>query len=339
MKRLFITSKISTLLVGVLFLIGGCNISSNKPKIGFLFPHLQSDRYVKEQKYFTDKIGELGGEAITAEAGADDKVQIKQASEMIEKGAKVLVLNAINVNTAAAIVREAKANKVSVIAYDRLVQNCDLDCFLSFDNEKVGKLMAEYLTKLKPEGNYILLGGDKDDQNALLVKKGQLSVLDPFLKSGKIKIIYSTFIESWSGDNARHEMEKYLDLGGLIPDAILSSYDGLSTGTIEMLKEQKITAPILFSGQDAELAACRNIVAGTQAMTVYKSVRNLAYKAAELSMKLAKKEKLTDVSTTVSNGKKDVPSVLLDPVAVDKSNLKSTVIADDFHSEKEIYNQ
>ena len=89
-----------------------------------------------------------------------------------------------------------------------------------------------------------------------------------------------------------------------MPDAILSSYDGLSTGTIEMLKEQKITAPILFSGQDAELAACRNIVAGTQAMTVYKSVRNLAYKAAELSMKLAKKEKLTDVSTTVFNGKK-----------------------------------
>lgn len=335
MKRFFTTYGIIALM-SVLFL-GGCS-SSNKPKVGFLLPHLQNDRYIKEQKYFIEKIGELGGEALTAEAGGDDKVQIKQAGELIEKGVKVLVLNAINVNTAAAIVREAKAHNVSVIGYDRLVRNCDLDCFLSFDNEKVGKLMAEYMTKLKPEGNYILLCGDKDDQNALWVKKGQLSVLDPFIKSGKIKIVYSTFIESWSGDNARHEMEKYFDLGGQTPDVILSSYDGLTTNTIEMLKERKISGSILFSGQDAELVACRNIVSGDQAMTVYKSVRSLAYKACELSMKLAKNEKLSDASTTF-NGEKEVPTVLLDPVAVDKNNLKSTVIADGFHSEKEVYNK
>ncbi len=112
----------------------------------------------------------------------------------------------------------------------------------------------------------------------------------------------------------------------------------MSTGVIDLLKDYDIQpGQILITGQDGELPACRNIVQGYQVMTIYKSVRNLAYKAAEISIKLAKNEKITDVTTTISNGEKAVPTIFLDPVTVDKNNLKSTIIADGFHSESEIY--
>jgi len=165
----------------VLGLIIGCFIFSLtsclhnvKPKIGFLLPNLVSDRYLKEKEYFTKKIGELGGEAIIKSADYNDQLQIQQAQELISQGAKVLVVNSINLNSAAAIVRDAHDHNVKVIAYDRLISNCDLDYLLTFDNEKVGKLMTDYVTKLKPDGNYILLGGDKADKNAVWVKEGQM---------------------------------------------------------------------------------------------------------------------------------------------------------------------
>ncbi len=325
-------------VAGILFSLVSCQ-SQNKVKIGFLFPNMVSDRYVKEKAYFSKKIGELGGEALIASADNDDQIQIQQAKELIDQGAKVLVVNSVNLNTAAAIVRNAHDKGVKVIAYDRLIRNCDLDYFLTFDNEKVGKLMADYVTKIKPDGNYILLGGDKGDQNAVWVKGGQRDALTPFINSGKIKIVYDNYIEDWSGDNARAEMKKYLDLSVQTPDAILSAFDGMSTGVIDLLKEYNLAGQVLITGQDAELAACRNIVKGYQAMTVYKSVRKLAEKAAELSVKLVKKESISEADKKINNGQIDVSTIFLDPVVVDKSNLKSTVIADGFQSEKEIYNQ
>jgi D-xylose transport system substrate-binding protein len=299
---------------------------------------MATDRFKKEKVYFTQKLEELGGEAMVMSAEYDDKVQISQAKELIDKGAKVLIVNCLNLNTAAAIIRDAHDNNVKVIAYDRLIRNCDLDYYLTFDNEKVGKLMADYITKIKPEGNYIILGGDKGDQNAVWVKKGQLDALATFVNAKKINIVYNNFVEDWSGENAQNEIRKYLDLSRNIPDVVLSSYDGMSTGVIDLFKEYKI-APgrVLVTGQDAELAACRNIVEGYQTMTIYKSVKTLAYKAAEIAMKISRHEKIQEATGRISNGQKDVPTILLEPVTVDINNLKTTVIADGFHTESEIY--
>jgi D-xylose transport system substrate-binding protein len=271
-------------------------------------------------------------------ADYDDKLQINQAKELIKNGVKVLVVNCLNLNTAAAIIREAHENNVKVIAYDRIIRNCDLDYYLTFDNEKVGKLMAEYVMKIKPTGNYIILGGDKGDQNAVWVKKGQLDALAPSINDKKINIVYNVFVEDWSGDNARDDMKRYLDLAGDIPDAVLSSYDGMSTGAIELFKEYNIPpGRILMTGQDAELDACRNIVQGYQVMTIYKSVKALAYKAAELAIKISRKENIAEATGKVWNGQKDVQAILLEPVTVDINNLKTTVIADGFHTESEVY--
>jgi D-xylose transport system substrate-binding protein len=323
---------------GFVFLIISCQ-NQEKVKVGFLFPNMVSGRYIKEKQYFTDKIQQLGGEVSIASADYNDQLQIQQAKDFIDKGIKVLVVNAINLNTAAAIVRYAHENHAKVIAYDRLIKNCDLDYYLTFDNEKVGWLMADYVTKIKPTGKYILLGGDKADQNAVWVKNGQKNELSPFINSGSIQVVYDVYVEDWSGDNAREEIKRYLDLSNnTIPDVILSSYDGMSTAVIDLLKEYNLAGQVLITGQDAELEACRNIVKGYQTMTIYKSVKQLANKAAELSMKLARNEKITDVKKTINNGQTEVPTILLEPVVVDKSNLKTTVIADGFQSESDIYN-
>ena len=328
----------------LVFLIIVCSIffscsNGGKIKVGYLLPNMQSDRYKKEQVYFTEKIQELGGEAVVLSAEYDDKLQISQADELIAQGVKVLVVNSINQNTAAAIVRNAHLKNVKVIAYDRMIANCDLDYYLSFDNVKVGKLMAEYAVKMKPEGNYVLLGGDKADKNAIFVKNGQLEVLDPYIKSGKIKIVFNVFIEDWSGENAQFEMKKFLDLSGIVPDVILSSYDGMTTGAIESLKLYNLDGKVITTGQDAELAACRNIVAGKQTMTIYKPLKKLAYTAAELSVKMAKNQNISsEVNSSIANGFKDVPAILLEPIVVDKDNLKSTVVADGLIKESDLYN-
>ncbi|NJO69313.1 MAG: sugar ABC transporter substrate-binding protein [Bacteroidetes bacterium] len=307
-------------------------------KVGFLVPNLQSERYQREQALFTNKINELGGEALVASAEYDDKLQIDQASKMIKEGAKVLVVNSVNMNTAAAIVREAHENNVKVIAYDRVIQNCDLDIFISFDNVKVGKLMAEYTTRIKPEGNYVLIGGDKADLNAVLVKSGQLEVLEALVKNGKIKIIYNVYVEDWSGENAYQEMKRFLNLSEVKPDVILSSYDGMSLGCIKALDDHGLAGQVIITGQDAELEACRNIIQNRQTMTVYKPLKLLAENAAELSFKMAKGDKLSLPSTTIENGQKSVPAILLEPVAVDKENMKNKIIAEGFYTEAQVYN-
>ena len=312
---------------------------NQKPKVGFLLANLVADRYQKEKVYFTEHLAEIGGEALIESANYDDKLQIQQAKDLIAKGVKVLVVNPVNLYTAAAIVRAAHDKGIKVIAYDRLICNSDLDYYLTFDNEKVGKLMTEYAIKKVPEGKYLIFGGDKSDLNAGFVKNGVIKILDKYSSTGKIKINFDIFVEDWSGENAKHELKRYLDLSGEIPDVILSSYDGMSSGIIEALKEYHLEGKVLVTGQDAELGACRNIVKGDQAMTVYKPIKKLAFTAAEISMKIIKSQPLSEATSIVNNGSKDVFSILLDPIAVDKDNLRTTVIADGLLSASDIFNQ
>jgi D-xylose transport system substrate-binding protein len=333
MKNLVFIFAICLMLFSV---IPSCK-EEGKIKIGFLEPQLKTDRYIKETEYFTKKIEELGGECIVASADLDDQLQIRQAKEMISKGVKVLVICAVNLNTAPEIVRAAHKAKIKVIANDRLIRNCDLDYFITFDSEKVGELMADYATKIKADGNYILLGGDKADLNASLVKAGQLKIINPLINAGKIKIIYNTFVESWSGDNAKEEIRRVLKFSSDKPDVILASNDAMANGVIDLLKEYNMQGKVLITGQDALLPSCRNIVSGYQMMTIYKSVKTLATKAAEISIKISRNDIVSDFNTTVSNGKKEVPALLLEPIVVDRNNIKAVVVGDGFLSEKDIY--
>lgn len=334
--HLFLRKSLVLTLLSVGILFNSCQSNNSSVKIGILISNLQSDYHKKVRDYFESKVKELGGEPLICSAEFDDKLQISQAQKCMDEGAKVLVVNPANLTTAAEIVRIAHHRKVKVIAFDGLILNCDLDYNMSFDVEMIGKLMAEYAVKIKPEGKYILLGGDKTGLNALLIKKGEMDVLKPYLESGKIQLLMNIFIEDWAQENVTHELKRYLDLTGNPPDVIIAANDGMSIGAIDALKEYGLEGKVIVTGQDARLESCRYLLKGYQTMTVYKSVKQIVFKTAEVAFKMAKNENILS-NGVMNNGLKDIPTIFISPVSVDKNNIKSVVIADGFFKEEDLY--
>jgi D-xylose transport system substrate-binding protein len=164
-----------------------------------------------------------------------------------------------------------------------------------------------------------------------------MKVLQPSISRGDIRIVLDQWARDWLAVEALKIMENALTRSSNQVDAVVASNDGVAGGAIQALSEQKLAGRTLVSGQDAELSACQRIAAGTQSMTVYKPIRLLAYKAAEVAVKLARKEPLGETTRGIGNGKIDVPSILLTPVAVDRDNLASTVIADGYQKREDVY--
>lgn len=229
-----------------------------------------------------------------------------------------------------------KKSKVPVLAYDRLIKNCNLDLYISFDNEKVGQLQASYITKLVPSGTYVYIGGAPTDNNAYMLKKGSMKVLNPLIKSGKIKLAYDQFTTDWKPEVAQTNMENALTKLENKVDAIVAANDGTAGGIIQALTEQKLAGKVPVSGQDADLAACQRIVEGTQAMTVYKPIKVIAKAAATAAVNLAQGKKVK-TNLKVNNGKIDVPFLALEPIPIDKKNIYSAIIQDGFHPLEDVY--
>jgi len=202
---------------------------------------------------------------------------------------------------------------------------------------KEGELQADYLVKKQPKGNYMLIGGAPTDNNAKLFREGQMNVLKPLIKKGDIKVVGDQWASDWQPNEALKHMENALTKNHNKVDAVVASNDGTAGGAIQALAEQKLAGKVWVSGQDADLAACQRIVAGTQSMTVYKPIKKLAEKAAEVAVAMAKKQVVQEATHKVNNNKKNVPSVLLEPVQVDKANLDSTVIADGYQKKGQVY--
>lgn len=339
--RFVINSKLFFIMIKwiLVFAVVACIScrNSDKDKIAFLLPHTKSDRYIKERAYFSERTKELGYNSEFADADYDQNKQFKQVSDFLNQGIKVLVVGAVNVNLAARIVREAHDHGAIVIAYDRLIKNANLDYYLSFQYQKVGQEMARYVINNKPIGRYILIGGDKTDYNAVQVNKGQMKELEPYIKENKIQILYNVFIEEWNPDNASHEVDYYLNLSDQVPDAIICSSDRMAGGIIKALEKHDLVGKVLLTGMDADKTACINILSDKQSMTVYKPFKKLAWQAAEIAVKYIKGENIIEAKDFVFNGNIQVPSILIEPIAVDKNNIRTTVIADGLHSENDIY--
>ena len=173
--------------------------------------------------------------------------------------------------------------------------------------------------------------------NARLVRDGQMNVLKPYVDRGDIQIVAEQWAKDWQPVEALKIMENALTRNQNQVDAVVTSNDGTAGGAIQALAEQKLTGQVLVSGQDAELGACQRIVAGTQSMTVYKPIRELAKRAAEIAVALGQKQALPAGGQTIPNGKKDVPAFLIDPVQVDKDNLVATVVKDGWQKLEDIY--
>ncbi|QHJ69183.1 D-xylose ABC transporter substrate-binding protein [Planococcus halotolerans] len=310
---------------------------SNEPlKIGFAMDTLKEERWLKDRKLFQEAIESHGLEVEIRAANGDDALQIAQAEEMIQQGIDLLVIVPHNAEATAAIVHKAHGAGIKVIAYDRLVKNADIDLYVSFDNERVGELQAEEMLKRVPKGNYVYIGGAPTDNNAHLLKKGVFNVLQPAIDRGDIRIIYDQWTADWAPEAAYAHMSEALNINDNQIDAVIAANDATAGGVVEALDNQGLAGTIPVAGQDAELAAVRRIVDGTQMMTVYKPIQNLSERVAALAIHLANNNEFKP-TVSINNGKSEVPSVLLEPIAVTADNLKEVIIADEFHTEEEVY--
>lgn len=353
MKKISVSS---CLLFGGLILLmsfSGCgkkkNMDASGLKVGLLMDTYDLDRWKRDADFFTEKSDSLGMPVLRAVADGDQDRQNKQADDFLTQGANVLVVISQNLNTAGRIVRSAHEKNVPVIAYDRLILNSDVDVYITFDNEKVGYLQAKGILEKVPAGNYILLGGAASDNNAKMVRAGQLRAIDEYEKTSgkKINILADPYLENWDRDEARRKISTLLTkfkAEGKKIDAIIASNDATAGGVVAALMAEHEAGKVAVSGQDAELSACQRIVEGTQTVTVYKPVKQLATVSAEVAYHLAKKEKPDEIIKNLSfkinyidNGYKKVPAILLDPIFVTKENMYQTVIKDSWQPLQRVY--
>jgi D-xylose transport system substrate-binding protein len=305
--------------------------------IALLLPESKTTRYeAHDRPLFTAKIEQLCPDCRVIYSNADQDVskQQQQAEAAISKGADVLVLDPVDSASAAGVVSRAKQSGIPVISYDRLILDADVDYYVSFDNERVGRLQAQSLIERLDDkasgGSIVMINGSPTDNNAKLFKKGAHAVID---RSG-LKVAKEYDTPDWSPDKAQQQMEQAitaLGKNGFV--GVYAANDGTAGGAIAAMKAAGIDpADRPVTGQDAELAAIQRILAGEQYMTVYKAIEPEAEAAAELAHALVEGAQPRPglVNGTVDNGRKGVPSVLLEPVAVTRDNVKDTVIKDGF---------
>ncbi len=342
LRRMLIPIGVLVVLVAV---ASGCGSSGGGgPKIAFLLPENETPRYeAHDRPEFEENVEELceDCEVLYSNATEDASKQQSQAEAALTQGAEVLVLDPVDAASAAAIAEKAKAQGVPVLSYDRLIENAEVDYYVSFDNVRVGELQAETLAeKLKEDdsasGPIVMINGDPADSNAALFKEGAHKGFD----SAGVQIAKEYDTPEWSATNAQNEMQQAITaLGKSGFEGVYGANDDTGGGAIAAMKsaginpEEKPT-----TGQDATVAGVQRILAGQQYMTVYKATDKETKVAAEIAVALAEGKEFSksQITDEPNNGKTKVPSVLLEPVAVTKDNVKSTVVKDGFITESEL---
>jgi D-xylose transport system substrate-binding protein len=304
---------------------------NERPKIGFAIEAMKGERWQTDLESFQARAKELGADVVSADAGGDDDKQFQQVKEMINGGIDVLVLLPHDSAKASRAVDAAKAAKVKVISYDRLALNSDVDLYMSFDRNEIGRMQAEYLVQRAPKGNYVLIGGSPHDEGAKVLHVAQLKVLQPSIDRGDIRVIADGYIQDWVASDAYIFMLKAIESAHGNVAAVVASNDALAAGAIQALREHDLAGKTLVSGQDADLASVICIAQGVQSMTVYKPVTQEAERTAEEAVRMAKGEKI-EMGRTINNGKIEVPTILLKPIAVSRTNIKETVVKDGFQT-------
>ncbi|WP_330254903.1 sugar ABC transporter substrate-binding protein [Nocardia sp. NBC_00565] len=324
-------------------------------KIGIAMPTKSSERWVADGNNIVNQFKDLGYETDLQYAEDVIETQVAQIENMITRGAKALVIAAIDNKSLTGVLQQAKANKIAVISYDRLIRDtANVDYYATFDNFKVGVLQANYiedklgLKEGKGPFNIELFAGSPDDNNTYYFFNGAMSVIKPYLDTGKLVVrsgqtaIDQVTTLRWDGATAQSRMENLLsaNYSNANLDAVLSPYDGLSIGIISAVKavgygkgEKKM--PIV-TGQDAEKASVKSIIAGEQTMTVFKDTRELAKRAVQMTNAiLTGGAPETNDTTSYDNGAKKVPAYLLQPVSVDKGNYKQALIDTGYYTERD----
>ncbi|WFU30263.1 sugar ABC transporter substrate-binding protein [Bradyrhizobium brasilense] len=321
-------------------------MAQSKPTIGIAMPTKSSARWIDDGNNMVKVLKERGYGTDLQYAEDDIPNQLSQVENMVTKGAKVLVIAAIDGTTLSDVLKQAKAQGITVIAYDRLIRGTpNVDYYATFDNFQVGVLQAQSIENAlglkegKGPFNIELFGGSPDDNNAYFFYDGAMSVLKPYIDSGKLVVgsgqtgMNKVATLRWDGATAQARMDNLLSAfyGKKRVDAVLSPYDGLSIGIISSLKSvgygSKDQPMPYISGQDAEVPSVKAMLRGEQYSTIFKDTRDLAKVTADMvDAVLSKKEVAVNDTKTYNNGVKVVPSYLLKPVVVDKTNWEKVLI-------------
>lgn len=345
---LVVLSLILSLLIGLTLNRGSGDIQTDQenraPLIGFAMDTLKEERWQRDRDLFVARARELGAEVLVQSANSDDIRQLRDVESLISNHVDAIVIVPHDGAAMSKAVKLAHEANIPVLAYDRLITGCDLDLYVTFDNIRVGELQASYLRDRfftnrpanAPPLRLVRIYGAKTDNNARLFKQGQDNILAPLIASGQVEIVHEDWAENWKPENAKKILNAAITKVGRNFDAILASNDGTAGGAIQSLLEEGLAGKIVVTGQDADLAACQRIVAGTQAMTIYKPLHLLANQAAELAVKLAKGQPIV-ARKSINNQQVDVPSILLEVTTVTKENLESTVVADGLHPRERIF--
>ncbi len=320
-------------------------------KVGILLPETaSSDRWeTKDHPLLVQAIkAAIPGVQIDYNNAHDSAAtQLTQAEADLANGDCILVVGAHDSVAASAIVTKAKAQNVPVIAYDRLIQSKDVNYYVSFNNEKVGQLQAQYIAnhymQYQKNGaiNIAVLSGSQTDTNALMFSKGAHSVLDPLFAEGRLKNVYENFTPDWNNSTAQVEMETALSDQTNNIQIAYAANDGLANSVITALKAVNLNGKVLVTGQDATVTGIHNILLGEQNMTVYKPIAQeaqsvgLLVKALYLGTNIAA---LTHGATIATFDGGNIPAILDTPVAVERDTIASTVIADKFISKSDVCN-
>ena len=335
---------IALLLFGML-LLGGCkntepqdpqNTDSQEDKltIGMSFDSFVIERWQRDRDIFVQAAKELGAEVNVQNANGDVEEQKQQIEYFIKKKVEVIVIVCIDSDALSDTIKSAHEAGIKVIAYDRLINNADIDLYISFDNEMVGTLMGQCLVDHGiAGGRIVMVGGSPADNNVSLVE----NAFEKVMNDNRVQILDRTHCDGWRAELAADYIYSHRDLVADC-DAVMCGNDNVASQVVNALAVQRLAGKMLVTGQDADLEACQRIVEGTQVMTVYKPVERLAHRAAECAVAMAEGGEITgeDVGV-IFNGKKEVPYVRLEPIMVTADNMDEVIIDSGFHTKEEVY--
>ncbi|WP_295844107.1 multiple monosaccharide ABC transporter substrate-binding protein [Tardiphaga sp.] len=351
---IFLRTTLAAVALAV-FAFSGIAVAQNKPTVGVAMPTKASARWIADGENMIKVLKQRGYSTDLQYAEDDIPNQLSQIENMVTKGAKVLVVASIDGTTLSDVLAQAKAKGITIIAYDRLIRDTpNVDYYATFDNFQVGVLQAQSIEaalKLKESKgpfNIELFGGSPDDNNAYFFYDGAMSVLKPYIDSGKLIVasgqmgMNKVSTLRWDGATAQARMDNLLSAfyTNKKLSAVLSPYDGLSIGILSSLKgvgygSGDMPMPIV-SGQDAEVPSIKSMLRGEQYSTIFKDTRDLAKVTADMvDAALSGKEVQVNDTTTYNNGRKVVPSFLLKPVAVDKSNWEHLLIDSGYYKKSQ----
>ena len=350
-----------TLLIVLVFSLVGCapkaatTTTSGKIKVGLSFSDYATERWPVEAAQMTQLLQKKGYEVITQEADHDVKLQSDQIDNMVSQGVKGLIVIAEDGAAAVTPVDKAVAAGVKVISYDRLIKTAKASAYLSFDNVEVGRQEALGVmtalglpgsttwTKANP-AKVVLSGGSPTDNNAVLVRQGQMEVIQPYIDSGVVTIVADQWVENWDAAKAEAMMENILTAQKNKIDAVVASNDGTALGELQAMAAQGLAGKVPISGQDATADGCNSIVRGEQTVSVFKDTRLLAPQAVDRIDALIKGQPVSGLTTfklSVLTGDKsltgDVQAAFLPVVQVNKANVYDVVVKSGFQSYDNVY--